>query len=95
MDEVFAVVAEEQAQVKVLEDEGRVGTISLSLARGTVFIEVVADDAEHACPAADRHCPLTAAPAASRHSRLGVGAGPPAAPAHEARQVTPGSIQFR
>ena len=45
MDEVFAVVAEEQAQVKVLEDEGRVGTISLSLARGTVFI---ADDAEQA-----------------------------------------------
>ena len=48
MDEVFAVVAEEQAQVKVLEDEGRVGTISLSLARGTVFIEVFADDAEQA-----------------------------------------------
>lgn len=44
MDEVFAVVAEEQAQVKALEDEGRLGSVHLSLARGTVFLEVFADD---------------------------------------------------
>ena len=48
MDEVFAVVAEEQAQVKVLEAEGRIGSIHLSLARGTVFIETFAEDPEHA-----------------------------------------------
>ena len=45
MSDVFAVVAEEQAQVSRLEAEGRVGTIQLSLARGTVFIETFADDA--------------------------------------------------
>jgi muconolactone delta-isomerase len=44
MDEVFAVVADEQAQVKILEAEGRIGSIHLSLARGTVFIEVFAAD---------------------------------------------------
>jgi hypothetical protein len=43
MDEVFAVVAEEQAQVAVLEDEGRIGAIDLSLARGTVFIKTFAE----------------------------------------------------
>lgn len=48
MDEVFAVVAEEQAQVKVLEAEGRIGSIHLSLARGTVFIETFAEDPEQA-----------------------------------------------
>ena len=44
MDEVFAVVAEEQAQVRALEDEGRLGSVQLSLERGTVFLEVFADD---------------------------------------------------
>ena len=48
MDEDFAVVAEEQAQVKVLEAEGRIGSIHLSLARGTVFIETFAEDPEQA-----------------------------------------------
>ena len=48
MDEVFAVVAEEQAQVKILEAEGRVGPIRLALERGTVFIEVFADDVDQA-----------------------------------------------
>lgn len=43
MDEVFAVVAEEQAQVAVLEEQGRVGAIDLSLARGTVFIKTFAE----------------------------------------------------
>ena len=44
MEDVFAVVAEEQAQVKILETQGRIGSIHLSLARGTVFIEIFADD---------------------------------------------------
>ncbi|MFZ4720691.1 MAG: muconolactone Delta-isomerase family protein [Ilumatobacteraceae bacterium] len=48
MREVGAVVAEEQAQVRQLEAEGRLGAIHLSLARGTVFIETFADDAEQA-----------------------------------------------
>ena len=48
MEEVFAVVAEEQAQVAVLEAAGRVGQIDLSLARGTVFIKVFADNPDDA-----------------------------------------------
>ena len=48
MDEVFAVVAEEQAQVAALAADGRLGTVQLSLARGTVFIETFADDADAA-----------------------------------------------
>lgn len=48
MAEVFAVVAEEQAMVAALVAEGRLGSIHLSLARGTVFIEALADDAETA-----------------------------------------------
>ena len=45
MDEVFAVVAEEQAQVKALKEAGRLGSVQLALARGTVFLEIFADDA--------------------------------------------------
>lgn len=48
MDEVFAVVAEEQARVQVLQAEGRIGAIHLSLARGTVFIETFAENAAEA-----------------------------------------------
>ena len=48
MAEVFAVVAEEQATVAALEAEGRIGTIRLALARGTVFIETFAEDADAA-----------------------------------------------
>ena len=44
MDEVFAVVAEEQAQVAALQEAGRIGAVHLSLARGTVFLEILADD---------------------------------------------------
>jgi muconolactone delta-isomerase len=44
MDEVFAVVAEETAQVTALEAQGRIGAIHLSMARGTVFLEIFADD---------------------------------------------------
>ena len=48
MAHVFAVVAEEQARVSVLEAEGKVGQIFLSLARGTVFIQAFAAHAEEA-----------------------------------------------
>ncbi|MFZ4515884.1 MAG: muconolactone Delta-isomerase family protein [Acidimicrobiia bacterium] len=49
MDEVFAVVAEEQAKVRQLVDEGLLGSIYLATAaRGTVFLETFADDAEAA-----------------------------------------------
>ena len=44
MSEVFAVVAEEVAQVAALEAEGRIGAVHLSLGRGTVFLEIFADD---------------------------------------------------
>lgn len=44
MSEVFALVAEEQARVKVLEDEGRLGQIFLALARGTVFLQTFGED---------------------------------------------------
>ncbi len=44
MAEVMAVVKEEQAQVAVLTEQGRLGAINISLPRQTVFIEVVADD---------------------------------------------------
>lgn len=52
MDEVFAVVAQEQAQVAALVAEQRVGEVRLSLVRGTVFIEVLADDADAAAATA-------------------------------------------
>ncbi len=48
MADVFAVVAEEQAKVAALAAEGRLGSIHLSLARGTVFIETFAADTDGA-----------------------------------------------
>lgn len=45
MDEVAAVIPEEQARVAALTEEGRLGSLHLSLARGTVFIETFAEDA--------------------------------------------------
>lgn len=48
MSDVYAVVAEEQAAVAQLTAADRLGAIRLALARGTVFIEVFADDAEGA-----------------------------------------------
>jgi len=48
MTQVFAVVAEEQARVKTLEAEGKVGQIFLSLARGTVFIQTFAASEDEA-----------------------------------------------
>lgn len=44
MREVFAVAADEAAQVESLRAEGRLGAVHLSLARGTVFFELDAPD---------------------------------------------------
>lgn len=48
MSEVMSVVEEEQARVAALSAEGRIGSLQLSLARGTVFIETFADDGDAA-----------------------------------------------
>ena len=44
MSEVFAVVEEERAQVAALVADGRMGSVHLSPERGTVFLEVFAED---------------------------------------------------
>lgn len=44
MQEVFAVVAEERAQVVVLRSAGQLGAVHLSLTRNTVFLEILAAD---------------------------------------------------
>lgn len=44
-DEVTAVVPEEMAAVKVLEAEGILGAVRISVARDRVFLEVTADGA--------------------------------------------------
>jgi len=48
MREVFAVRDEEQARVAALQAEGRIGAVHVALARGTVFIETYAADADDA-----------------------------------------------
>ena len=48
MDEVLAVRAEEAARVAALRSEGRIGAVHISLARHTVFIEVLAAHAKEA-----------------------------------------------
>ncbi len=49
MAEVMTVVAEEQAKVAELKSAGTIGALYLSTAtRGTVFIEIFADDADAA-----------------------------------------------
>ena len=48
MSEVFAVVEEERAHVATLAAEGRIGSVHLSPGRGTVFLEISADDADAA-----------------------------------------------
>lgn len=45
MDEVTALVPEEMAQVKVLEDERVLSTVRISVAHDKVFLEVSAADA--------------------------------------------------
>jgi muconolactone delta-isomerase len=44
MDEVFAVREEESKVVHALQGEGRMGAVSISLERGTVFLEITAPD---------------------------------------------------
>ncbi|MGV1089024.1 MAG: muconolactone Delta-isomerase family protein [Mycobacterium sp.] len=39
-----SVLAEEVAQVKALQSEGRLGSVHISPARGRVFLEVIAED---------------------------------------------------
>jgi len=43
-----SVLAEEVAQVKALQSEGRLGSVHVSSARGKVFLEVIAEDAAEA-----------------------------------------------
>jgi len=43
-----SVLAEEVAQVKALQSEGRLGSLHISPARGRVFLEVIANDASEA-----------------------------------------------
>lgn len=38
------VLAEEVAQVKALQSEGRLGSVHISPARGRVFLEIIAED---------------------------------------------------
>ncbi len=44
-DEVTAMVPEEMAAVKVLQDEGLLSAVRVSVARDKVFLEITADDA--------------------------------------------------
>ena len=44
MSEVAKVIPQEQAVAKSLQEAGRLGAIHLALPRGTVFLEVTAED---------------------------------------------------
>ncbi len=44
MNEVWAVVAEERAQVTLLKNAGQLGSLHISLVRGTIFLEIFASD---------------------------------------------------
>lgn len=44
MADVAAVIPQEQAVAKTLQDAGRLGGIHLALPRGTVFLEIFAQD---------------------------------------------------
>ena len=57
MPEVMAVVEEEKAKVKELQDAGRLGVIRLAVPHGKVFIEVFAED-DSAADAAVRELPM-------------------------------------
>ena len=54
MDEVTAMVPEELAQVKVLQNEGLLSAVRVSIPRGKVFLEVSAVDAAGAEATAQR-----------------------------------------
>ena len=57
MDEVTAMVPDEMAQVKVLEAEGVLSAVRVSVARDKVFLDVSATDAASA-EAAVRRLPM-------------------------------------
>ena len=42
------VIAEEVAQVEILQAEGRLGAVHISPARGRVFLEIIAEDVDEA-----------------------------------------------
>jgi len=44
LPQMNTVIAEEVAQVKTLRTEGRMGAVHVSPTRGTVFLEVIAED---------------------------------------------------
>lgn len=48
MPDVFAVVQEEQAAVKKLQENGSLGAIKMAVPQGKVFIETNATDADAA-----------------------------------------------
>lgn len=48
MNEVFAVVGAERAQVAVLKSTGQLGALHISLARDTIFLEIFAPDESQA-----------------------------------------------
>jgi hypothetical protein len=48
MNEVMAVVTEERAQVVVLKSADQLGSLHISLARGTIFLEIFAPDENQA-----------------------------------------------
>lgn len=45
MTEIRAHIPAERAQVAILKEAGRLGTVHLAMPRGTVFLEVFAEDA--------------------------------------------------
>lgn len=48
MADVMAVRVEEAARVADLQANGRIGTVRISMARGTIFLEMFAADADDA-----------------------------------------------
>lgn len=47
-DDVREMIPAEQAQAKVLEDQGLLGSIKIAMPKRTVFLEVFANDDSHA-----------------------------------------------
>ncbi len=43
-DEIRALIPQEQAQAKKLEEEGKISSIKIAMPRRTVFIEALAED---------------------------------------------------
>lgn len=58
MAQVRSVVEAEWEQVRVLKSEGRLGALHISMARGTIFLEIFAPD-EGAAEATARTLPMS------------------------------------